>query len=120
VFGGWNLMISKESEHKSQALEFLKFVTGKEMQQMFYEEAGYLPSNRAVYEDSAMMAANPELRYLLNLLERGVHRPAFVEYTKISDVLSFYIKRAIKGELSLEAALQGAQEAIRSHKVLIN
>jgi multiple sugar transport system substrate-binding protein len=120
IFGGWNLMISRQSERKNEALEFLRFVTSKDMQQMLYQEGGYLPSNRSVYEDAAFVAANPELRYLHSLLEHGVHRPALVEYTKISDILSSYIKRAIKGEIPAEAALQGAQEMIQSHKVLIN
>lgn len=120
VFGGWNLMISKESEHKSEALEFLKFVTSKDMQQLFYQEGGYLPANRGVYEDTTFLAANPELRYLHSLLERGMHRPSLVEYTKISDILSFYIQRAIKGEMPVEAALLGAQDMIRSKKVFIN
>ncbi len=120
VFGGWNLMISKESEKKAEALEFLKFVSSKEVQQMFYNEAGYLPTNRTVYEDAAFLAANPELQYLHSLLERGIHRPSLVEYTKISDILSSYINRAIKQEMPVEAALQAAQDMIRSQKVLIN
>ena len=120
VFGGWNLMISKESEKKAEALEFLKFVSSKDVQQMFYKEAGYLPTNRTVYEDAAFLAANPELQYLHSLLERGMHRPSLVEYTKISDILSSYISRAIKQEMPVEAALLGAQEMIRSQKVLIN
>ncbi len=120
IFGGWNLMISKDSEKKAQALKFLKFITSKEMQQLMYEEMGYLPANRRVYEDRAYFASQPELPYLHQLLEQGTHRPALVEYTKISDILSFYIKKAIKQELSPEQALQSAQEAIRSEKVLVN
>lgn len=120
IFGGWNLMISKDSEKKAQALKFLKFITSKEMQQMMYEEMGYLPANRRVYEDDDYFASHPELRYMHTLLEQGTHRPALVEYTKISDILSFYIKKAIKLELPPEQALQRAQEAIRSEKVLVN
>ena len=120
VYGGWNLMISKDSEKKAEALEFLEFATGPEAQKILYEEMGYLPASKTVYEDSAYFASRPELQYLRQLLDRGVHRPALVEYTKISDILSFYCKRAIKMEMTVERALQSAENMIRSEKVLLN
>jgi hypothetical protein len=81
---------------------------------------GYLSANKQVYEDTSYFASRPELQYLRQLLDRGVHRPALVEYTKISDIISFYCKKAIKHEMSVEQALQTAQEMVRSEKVLIN
>jgi multiple sugar transport system substrate-binding protein len=120
VYGGWNLMISKDSEKKEAALRFLQFATSPEAQKILYEEMGYLPANKKVYEDTTFFASRPELQYLRQLLDHGVHRPALVEYTKISDILSFYCKKAIKMEMPVEQALQSAQNMIRSEKVLIN
>ena len=120
VYGGWNLMISKDSEKKEAALQFLEFATSPEAQKILYEEMGYLPANKKVYQDSTYFASRPELQYLRFLLDRGVHRPALVEYTKISDILSFYCRKAIKMEMPVEQALESAQNMIRSEKVLIN
>lgn len=120
VFGGWNLMISKDSDKKAAAVKFIKFATSKEMQQVIYEEMGYLPANQKVYDDTAFYNRHPDLKYFRQLLEHGVHRPALVEYTKISDILSFYANKAIKREISVERALQSAEEMIRAQKVLIN
>ncbi len=120
MFGGWNLMISKDSDKKAEAARFIKFATSKAMQQVIYEEMGYLPANQRVYEDTAFYNRHPDLQYFRQLLEHGVHRPALVEYTKISDILSFYANQAIKKEISVEKALQDAEKMIRAQKVLIN
>ncbi|MDZ7269564.1 MAG: extracellular solute-binding protein [candidate division KSB1 bacterium] len=120
VFGGWNLMIARDSNQKAAALEFLKFATSREMQRLVYETMGYLPAIHSVYDDSLFCARHPDLRYYRQLLATGMHRPALVEYTKISDILSFFAHRAIKQEISVPAALAGAAAMIRSQKVLIN
>lgn len=120
VFGGWNLMIAKDSDKKAAAVQFLKFASSKEMQQLIYEEMGFLPAIKTAYTDTAFFNRHAELKYLRQLLESGVHRPALVEYTKISDVLSFYINQAIRGQMPVETALQHADDRIRSRKVMIN
>jgi hypothetical protein len=47
------------------------------------------------------------------LIDRGFHRPALVEYTKISDVISRYAHLAIKGEISVDEALRSITREIR-------
>ncbi|MCG3121234.1 MAG: hypothetical protein ALAOOOJD_04240 [bacterium] len=118
--GGWNLMIAKDSDKKAAAVQFLKFATSLEMQQLIYAEMGFLPAIKAAYADTAFYNRHADLQYFRRLLETGVHRPALVEYTKISDILSFYANRAIRNEISVEAALQNAEAMIRSQKVMIN
>ena len=119
VFGGWNLMISRFSAKKSAALEFIHFVMRKENQELMYDEGGYLPVNQAVYQDSLFMARNPELTYYRQLLQNGVHRPYVVDYTKISDVISYYVHSAIRKEISVPQALAQATKVINSQEVLI-
>lgn len=120
VFGGWNLMISRESAHKQEALRFIKFATDLAMQKRIYEIMGYLPANRKVYQDIAFAKAHPEISYMRHLFDMGVHRPMLDEYTRFSDIISFYIQKAIGQEMSVRGALDRAQRMIRSRKVLIN
>ncbi len=119
VFGGWNLMISKSSKKKKEAIEFIKFVLRKENQEMMFEVGGYLPANVKVYQDTAFIRKYPELKYYRKLLERGIHRPYLEDYTKISDIVSYYIHLAIRQEVSVPEALQSASRMINSKKVLI-
>lgn len=119
VYGGWNLMISRFSTKQSAALEFIRFVMRKENQELMYDAGGYLPVNQAVYQDSLFLARNPELNYYRRLLHNGVHRPYVVDYTKISDVISYYVHSAIKKEISVPQALARATKVINSKEVLI-
>jgi len=119
VFGGWNLMISRSSAHKKEALEFLKFVLRKDNQEILYEYGGYIPVAKAVYRDSVFLKKNPQLQYYRKLLDRGFHRPYMQDYTKISDVISYYLHLAIKGDMPVRQALFLATKTINEKKVLI-
>jgi len=119
VYGGWNLMISKYSTKTAAAVQFIQFVLRQESQQLLFEIGDYLPVNRAVYEDSIFLAKHPELDYYRQLLRNGVHRPYLVDYTKTSDVLSYYIHLAIKKEISVSDALKQAEQLINSKQGLI-
>jgi multiple sugar transport system substrate-binding protein len=119
VYGGWNIMLSKYSTKKKEALVFVKFLQTKEIQELLFEVGGYIPVNNAVYADSQYVSHRPELAYYRQLLDHGFHRPSLKEYTKISDIISHYIHRAIRNELSVDDALNKASDMISSNKVLI-
>ena len=119
VFGGWNIMLSKFSTKKKEALEFVKFLQTKEIQELLFEAGGFIPVSNAVYADSQYMSQRPELAYYRQLLDHGFHRPALKEYTKISDIISHYVRRAISKDLSVDEALSKASQMISSNKVLI-
>ncbi len=113
VIGGWNLMISRFSRNKDAALKLVKFFLREDNQKLLHQIGGYIPIQQSVYRDSAFVNSARELQNYRRLLRHGVHRPYFVQYTKISDVLSFYLKQAIAGHLSPQTALQMAQDEIQ-------
>lgn len=118
VIGGWNLMISKHSAKKEEAVLFLKFISSEEAQTIFFETAGYLPILNTIYENESFINANPNLLYLKKLLDRGIHRPSHPNYTKMSNILSSFIHKALKRELSVEEALSQTSEEILLRNVL--
>lgn len=119
VFGGWNLMISKYSKNKMQALEFLKFATSIEMQKVFYEEVGYFPIRKEIYSDSLFIKRNQELQNYENLFKRGRHRPFRENYTKMSDIMSHYFHQALEGKITPKEALLSANKEINSRQVFL-
>lgn len=119
IFGGWNLMISNHSKHKKEALAFLLFFLTEQSQITMYEQGGYLPVSKNVYMDSTFISTHPEMSHYYRLLKNGVHRPYREDYTKWSDVISYYVHQAIKKKISAEAALNTATEIINSKKVLV-
>ncbi|HUI30273.1 MAG TPA: extracellular solute-binding protein [Candidatus Acidoferrales bacterium] len=114
VFGGWNLMISKFSTKMAEAIEFVHFLLGKESQELMYEYGGCLPTNDSVYSDTSFVAKHPELKFYQNLFRYGVYRPFSKKYTKVSDILSYYLNLAIRGRLSPKEALKYATSKINS------
>lgn len=119
VYGGWNVMVSKFSTRKAEAVEFIRFLETPEAQRILYESEGFLPVVRSLYADSAYMRAHPDLAYSHGLLGQGFHRPAVVDYTRISDVLSHYVRLALLRRLSVDEALREASRLIHSNAVLL-
>lgn len=113
VFGGWNLMIARDSPKKEAAAEFLRFAYSSEAQKILYETGGYMPIRSAVYNDAEFSARNPELKQLQQIMEIGIHRPAHINYTRISDILSNAINEALIGDRPVAEILEGAAELIR-------
>jgi len=118
VFGGWNLMVARSSTRKAEAVEFIKFLQSDEIQRLLFEQGGYIPILGGVYADSAFLNKHDELRLYRRLLAQGFHRPAMVDYTRISDVVSQCLNRALRRELLPEDALRQADEMIRSGRVV--
>ena len=119
VYGGWNLMISKFSKHKKEALEFIKFLLREESQKVLYNEAGYLPVLESLYNNKFFLEENPDLKYYEKLLNNGVHRPFLNDYTRISDILSYYSNKAIRGEIDVSSALEAADKYIKTESFII-
>ena len=105
VFGGWNLMISKNSTKIPESLKFIKFILSEECQKIMYDSGAYLPSNKNLYNDSLYAAKHPELKFYYSLLQKGIHRPSLENYTTLSEILSPYLHLAVKGVLSPERCI---------------
>ncbi|MEO8232380.1 MAG: extracellular solute-binding protein [Ignavibacteriota bacterium] len=119
VYGGWNLLISKFSERIPEVIKFTKFLLSEESQKIMFEEGGYLPTIKTLYEDKKYVQHHPELNFIKKLYKTGVHRPFLERYTNVSDVLSFYINKAIKQELTVDEALKEATKKINEKAILI-
>jgi multiple sugar transport system substrate-binding protein len=114
VFGGWNFMISRFSARKKEAVELARFFQRVDMQKILFEVGGYIPTNMEVYADTAYMQRHPVLQYYAGLIRNGFHRPALMEYTKMSDIVSRAANRAVKGEISIDSALHDMNAQIRA------
>ncbi|HAL57581.1 MAG TPA: hypothetical protein DCP63_14210 [Bacteroidetes bacterium] len=119
TFGGWNLMVSKFSTKKEEAIAFIKFLLGKESQETIFTKGGYFPVVRTFYEEESYRKKFPELAEISRLLAHGVHRPSHDKYTKYSEILAHYVFQAIRGRIDVEDALRQATKAIESEKILL-
>ncbi len=118
VLGGMNLMVSKFSNKKNEVLTFLKFLISKEAQEVILREAGYFPIIKTFYEDSVYLKKYPELVDYKELLKHGVLRPAHEDYTRYSEIMSYYFKQAIMGRMPVKSALEMATNAMQTKQFI--
>jgi len=118
IFGGWNLMINRDCKNKAEAVTFLKYITDLPAQQTLFVKGRYLPVNRVFYERGGVSMDSRNADVLLRMLQNGSYRPSLEDYTKNSDIISFYLNRALKGELEPSEALEGAESFIKSGQVI--
>jgi multiple sugar transport system substrate-binding protein len=118
IVGGWDLMVSKFSDKKPEVINFVKFLLSNDSQEIFYEKSALFPVKKAFYDDSTYLKKYPELKDAKALIERGVHRPANVEYTKFSKIMSFYFNKAMKKEISVNEALKKCTRDIQSDRLM--
>jgi multiple sugar transport system substrate-binding protein len=119
ILGGWNIMVSKYSKKKNEISEFLKFITSEKAQEMLYVNGAYLPILNTFYNDSVYLKKYPDLIFKKKLLDSGVHRPFLEDYTRISDIISYYVNKALKKEIPLDEALSKITTMVELNKILI-
>jgi len=119
VFGGWDLMISKNSSNKMEAVKFLEFIISVESQKTLFSISGYPPIRREVYTDPEILAQYPYLRDIEKRIQTGAHRPMLTDYTKISDILSLHLNNVLKRETTPRQALQEVDAAISTNQYFV-
>ena len=87
VFGGWNLMVSKSSTKKNEAIEFIRFFQSETIQRMIFEHMGYLPAINSVYEDSIFLQYSQGVAVLSSIAPPGISSP---RTCRIYKILGYY------------------------------
>ncbi|MCX7798088.1 MAG: extracellular solute-binding protein [Melioribacter sp.] len=119
ILGGWNLMVSKFSDKKEEAINFIKFLLSDHAQETFYKLSGHYPIVKKFYYDTAFVKKYPDFQQIRMLIKTAIHRPAHQEYTRYSKIMSYYFEQAISGKISVKEALMNATNSIQYEKNII-
>lgn len=114
IIGGWNLMVSKYSTKKNEAIKFIKFLVSEASQETMFENGGYLPINKSVYNNSEFLKKHPDLNFYETVMATGYNRPFLDKYTRCSDVIAHYLNLAMRKQISVKQALATAERVINS------
>ncbi|GEN28935.1 sugar ABC transporter substrate-binding protein [Halovibrio variabilis] len=74
--GGWNLAVSRYSEHPELAADLVAFLTGEEEQKRRAIQASYNPTIDALYQDEEVLEAVPFFGTLYDTFVNAVARPS--------------------------------------------
>lgn len=112
TLGGWQLAVSRYSEHPDLAVDLLKFLTGEETQKSRALNSAYNPAIPALYDDPDLLRELPEFADLVEIFHGSVARPASITgrgYPLVSRIIQRNVHRSLSGEVSAAEALQNMQ-----------
>lgn len=115
VVGGENLFVMQTNPEREQAAwKFLEYTVGKEFQQQWALQTGYLPANLQARRSEAyqeFIAQQPSLQVFLDQMQWAYARPIIPEYARLSRNLGRAIESVLLGT-SPQAALEQAQSRL--------
>ncbi|AOS61767.1 ABC transporter substrate-binding protein [Actinoalloteichus hymeniacidonis] len=118
--GGYNLGISRYSEHPDEAFEAALCLRNAENQKFSAINDGVPPTIESVYSESEMAEAYPMRDVILEELQDAANRPLTPAYQSVSTVLAATLSPPgqIDPEATAEALRLSVQDALESKGVL--
>ncbi|ACL70832.1 ABC transporter substrate-binding protein [Halothermothrix orenii] len=109
TLGGWNLAVSKYSEHPEVAADFVFFLTGYEIQKLRATKGSFNPTIKALYEDEEVLEANPFFGKLYDVFVNAVARPSTAtapNYNEVSRLFFQAVHSVLSGEMDARTAVE--------------
>ncbi|PTX49148.1 carbohydrate ABC transporter substrate-binding protein (CUT1 family) [Melghirimyces profundicolus] len=115
ALGGWVSGINKNSKHKKEAWEFIKFMNGPEGQKISAIDGGLAPTYLPLFEDEEVKNASPlfENEDYIEGLKAAVSRPVSPEYPKISDIIQVEVSKTLAGKQKPEEAVKVMEKKLK-------
>jgi multiple sugar transport system substrate-binding protein len=114
VLGGYNLGISSYSKNPGAALSFVDYATAPAAQTKFFIKSSLPAVIGSIYQNPAVVKAQPFAPQLLQAVEHGIPRPVSPVYPQISQAIYKNVYSALSNNGSPAAALSNAQSQINS------
>lgn len=114
TLGGWHIGVSRFSDAKEQALEFVAYVTSYEGQKNMVLRLGWNPGRRDLYRDKDVLEKLPFLEELGDIFLHAKPRPAVPYYPQISDIAQRWINGVLAGRVGPAHALRQAEREIEA------
>jgi trehalose/maltose transport system substrate-binding protein len=108
TLGGWQLAVSKYSANQDLAADLVLHLTSAAEQKRRALAAAFLPTRPNLYRDPELLAANPFLAEMTDVLDSAVARPAAVtgqQYNRVSNRVWNRVHGVISGKMSASAAV---------------
>ena len=112
TLGGWQLAVSKYSEHVDIAADVALFMTSKEIQKMRAIKGAYNPTISSLYQDPEVLQAVPFFGSLYDVFVNAVARPSSQTAPQYSQATQF-IFTAVHDILTGQKRTQDALDALQ-------
>ncbi|MDD1781200.1 ABC transporter substrate-binding protein [Enterovibrio sp. ZSDZ35] len=108
TLGGWQLAVSKYSEHPEVAASLVMYLTSLEEQKRRAIVGSYNPTIESLYEDEEVLTAVPFFGSLYNTFANGTPRPSTAtgaKYNQVSNAFWNATHSVLSGNVTADAAL---------------
>jgi len=109
TLGGWNLGVSRYSDHPEEAAKLAIFMASEEVQKMRAIDASLNPTIEALYEDEEILEASPLFGDLYDVFINAVPRPSTItgaDYSAVSNIVYSEVHAVLTGEQDALSALE--------------
>ncbi len=109
TLGGWQLAVSKYSEHPDVAADVALFLTSREEQKIRAVEGSFNPTVMDLYQDSDVCAASPFMCKLYDVFINAVARPSTAtapQYNEVSTLFFQAVHSVLTGDNDALTALE--------------
>ncbi|MCM2131170.1 ABC transporter substrate-binding protein [Larsenimonas rhizosphaerae] len=110
--GGWNLAVSRYSDHPELAAQLVAFLTSPEEQKRRALEGAYNPTIAALYKDQDVLKAAPFFGTLYTTFTSAVARPSAVtrdKYPRVSNAFFNTVHKVLSGQTTAEQGLEALE-----------
>jgi multiple sugar transport system substrate-binding protein len=112
--GGHNYAIGKFAENKGTAIDFLKYMSTKEVQKTETLARSVPPTQEELYTDPDVVKKLPFMPIQLKSVQTAVPRPKAVEYGDVTLAIQDAAYGALQGQTQPDAALQALQAKLQT------
>jgi trehalose/maltose transport system substrate-binding protein len=108
TLGGWQLAVSKYSQHPDAAVSLVMYLTSYEGQKQMAEDINYSPTIAALYEDSDLLSIT-FFNQVRDVFQNAVARPSTISQGRYNDVSTEYanaVYNVLTGQTDARTALE--------------
>ena len=109
ALGGWELAVSKYSEHPEEAAKVALYFASYDVQKMRAVEGSFNPTIMSLYQDAEVLEANPFFGSLYDVFITTVARPSTVtapNYNEVSTMFYQAVHSVLTGDSNATDALE--------------
>ncbi len=107
--GGWQWAINPYSENKETAFGVIQHYSSPEFLRDLSIEASRIPARNALYEDQAVLDANPHFAEFYDVIVGARPRPVTPFYSDVSELIRSTMNAFLAGSLGIDEALEQMQ-----------
>ena len=111
--GNWLLGVTNNSSNKELALEAVKYLTSKEVQEKALEFGG-IPTRNSIFRDSQILAKYPFFEAIYSGTNNSRVRPRTTKWSRIEEVFGEELFKCINNEQSVDETIVNSQKAIQT------